>query len=145
MLPEDTSDFALAAISGAQEEDDYFPPWDAWSPMSDWAPRMVRVYYLEITYPPGSRKPGWLPAVFRNPEVMGQFRRSERRAMRKQWHWPRERMFLSRSSAYERAGILRIWGATVTVHRSRPVLWPARAPDDAEVRFDPTGLRMLEY
>jgi hypothetical protein len=86
--------------------------------------RAVRVYRLDIIYPEGSREPGWEPAAWRAMS------RSQRRKLPAVFAWPRERQFLSSSSAYERANLLGWYGADVEVQASDPVTWPN--PDDRE-------------
>ena len=86
--------------------------------------RNVRVWRLDIIYPEGSREPGWRPygweSYLRSLPVL------KRRRLRKAgFSWPRERMFLSSSSAYGRACLLQAFGAEVQVLRSDPVTWPA--------------------
>lgn len=86
--------------------------------------RNAHVFRLDIIYPEGSREPGW------QPDSWESFLRSlpplQRRRVRKAgFRWPRERMFLSSSSAYDRACLLRAFGADVQVLRSDPVTWPA--------------------
>jgi hypothetical protein len=113
---------------------------DAWLPMvAPWAPREAHVWYLEITYPAGSRAPGWRPASWSDSEFLARLSRKARRQLRKaEFRWPRERLFLSSSGAYDRAWLLRAYGAKVTVYRSFMVLWPGT--DDGEIEFDITGL-----
>ena len=89
--------------------------------------RNVRVFRLEITYPEGSRLPGWVPERWES--WLRSLPPLQRRQARKAgFRWPRERMFLSSSSAYERAWLLRAFGAEVEVLRSDPVTWPAHWP-----------------
>ena len=76
----------------------------------------THVYRLDITYPPGSTTPGWEPEGWDDDEhnnsgENGWFR------------WPKERMFLSASGAENRAGLLRHYGAAVSIRRSKPVEW----------------------
>jgi hypothetical protein len=113
--------------------------------------RNVRVHRLEIIYPEGSREPGWRPdswdSYLRSLPVL------KRRRLRKAgFSWPRERMFLSSSSAYQRAALLRAFGADVEVLRSDPVTWPAhwswedeayRAAPGWHRTFDCSGLSVL--
>lgn len=114
--------------------------------------RDVRVYRLEIIYPEGSRQPGWRPygwdAYLKSLPVL------KRRRLRKEgFSWPRERMFLSSSSAYERAMLLQAFGAEVQVLRSDPVTWPAHwtwedeayraRPAWAPEAFDSSGMTVL--
>ena len=116
---------------------DYAP--DAWTPLADWAPRRAHVYYLEILYPSGSLAPGWRPRTWLSAENAKFLSRRHRRELRqRQFRWPRERMFLSSSGAYRRAAHLTWLGATVRVHRSHMVLWPA-VPDDG-TQFDASGI-----
>jgi hypothetical protein len=106
------------------------------TPMAPWAPRMAHVYYLEITYPPGSKAPGWKPEHW-DEAAYGLKWRARRKVQRKGFRWPRERMFLSSSSAWGRAAYLSWCGARVQVHRSYPVQWPW-VPVDVE--FDASGI-----
>ena len=113
--------------------------------------RNVRVFRLEIIYPEGSREPGWQPFgwehYLRSLPVL-----KRRRLRREGFSWPRERMFLSSSSAYERASLLQAFGADVEVLRSDPVTWPAnwtwedeayRAAPGWHREFDSSGLSVL--
>jgi hypothetical protein len=96
--------------------------------------RPVTVYRLTIMYPEGSQEPGWRPARWRAQEATLPVRgsllsRRKDRGFRKwvrdrEFRWPAERRFLSSSSAYERARLLRSYGAEVAVERSLPVEWP---------------------
>jgi len=106
------------------------------TPMAPWAPREAHVYYLEITYPAGSLAPGWKPAAWDEAAASLKWR-ARRKVARKGFRWPRERMFLSSSAAYSRAGYLTWCGAAVQVHRSYPVRWPWRPSD---VQFDASGI-----
>lgn len=116
-------------------------------------PNEARVYRLDITYPEGSREPGFRPYgwedYLRSLPVL-----KRRRLRREGFRWPRERMFLSSSGAYERAALLRAFGADVTVLRSDPVRWPAQgtgweseayhgAPHQRSRTFDASGLSVL--
>jgi hypothetical protein len=80
-----------------------------------------RIYRLVITYPPGSDESGWLPRGWTSPVLSKKHRRQLRR---QGFSWPRERLFLSRSGAVNRAGWLRSYGAAVEVIASEPVTWP---------------------
>jgi len=86
--------------------------------------RIVRVYKLEIEYPPGSDAPGWAPACW--PEFLAGIKDRARRreAARRGFRWPREHLYLSASGAYSRAALLTWFGATVYVDASSPVTWP---------------------
>lgn len=115
------------------------PPWDAWRPQADWAPRSVHVYYLEIRYPAGSHAPGWRPRAWTSAETANFLSKRHRRELRKRaFRWPRERMFLSRSGAWGRASYLTWLGASVKVHRSRMVTWPSA--NDPATEFDASGI-----
>lgn len=82
--------------------------------------RNVYVYKLEIAYPEGSGVPGWKPQL--DPEFLKTLSVIQRwRLSREKFRWPRERMFLSSSSAWNRAWVLQVWGCKVTVLRSAPV------------------------
>lgn len=76
--------------------------------------RPVHVWRLDVTYPEGvdSRNPpaGWEPIEI-PPDDQTTF------------SWPRRRHYMSREGAEDRARLLRRWGCTVTVVRSRPVEW----------------------
>ena len=86
---------------------------------------MTRVYKLDIVYPEGSHEPGWRPACWSDPEYLRTMDRKLRRELeRREFKWPRERLFLSSSGAYGRAGLLRWYGAEVEVFASEPVTWP---------------------
>lgn len=79
----------------------------------------VYVYHLDIVYPEGSQKQGWFPSSwYEMPD------RQLRKAIKKGFTWPRERMYLSADGAYGRAWLLRWCGAKVKVQRSAPVTWP---------------------
>jgi hypothetical protein len=80
--------------------------------------RIVYVWRLEVTYPAGSREPGWSPPGWvsgwePDPDV------GEVEVFR----WPAVHDHLSRSGAETRAELLRRFGATVEVIRSQPVAW----------------------
>jgi hypothetical protein len=84
-----------------------------------------RVYRLVITYPEGSRRPGWRPACWSDPRFLATLTAKQRRALaRQEFAWPRERRFLSSSGAYGRANLLRWYGAEVDVKASAPVRYP---------------------
>jgi hypothetical protein len=119
--------------------------------------RAVRVYRLDIIYPEGSRESGWRPAVWSDPEFLAKLTKVQRRELAKtEFRWPRERMFLSSSGAYGRAGLLEFYGADVEVFASVPVTWPDLEPQTEHwqesaqwlggvlqrevAEFDPSGL-----
>ena len=82
--------------------------------------RRVRVYRLAITYPPGKVPVMRCTCVPNN--LTGEhspFCDTERRSF-----WPRERLFLSATSANRRAQWLQDHGCTVHVEPSHPVTWP---------------------
>jgi hypothetical protein len=86
-------------------------------------------------YPEGSDVPGWQPACWSDPAFTARLSRKARRGLRKrEFAWPRERMFLSSSSAYERAWLLRAYGAEVLVEASLPVQW-AETPFTADTQI----------
>jgi hypothetical protein len=125
-------------VSATIEDIEQIQEWmlDQDTPMAPWAPRQAHVYWLEITYPAGSKAPGWKPEHW--DELLATLDRPDRRkAARRGFRWPRERMFLSGSSAYHRANLLTWCGAAVQVHRSFPVMWPW-VPGDVE--FDASGI-----
>lgn len=73
-----------------------------------------RVYRLDVQIPDDRRWP-WQPPDYPlslDPDDRG-------------WTWPARRMYLSRSGAMGAAARLRVWGATVTVNRSEPIVWEA--------------------
>ncbi len=88
--------------------------------------RPLRVYRLDVTYPPGSRRPGWQPAGWESRWAPGPIPDGEADYFR----WPAERRFLSRSGAMKRAALLRSYGAEVTVVASDPVTWPGEDGTD---------------
>lgn len=91
--------------------------------------RPVRVYRLMVIYPEGSHEKGWRPACWSDPRFLATLPRAERRALaRREFRWPRERRFMSSSSAYGRANLLTWYGAEVTVEASDPVTWPSDLP-----------------
>lgn len=125
-------------MSATIEDIEQIQSWmlDQDTPMAPWAPRQAHVYWLEITYPAGSKAPGWKPARW-DEVAYGLKWRARRKVIRKGFRWPRERMFLSSSAAYHRANLLTWCGAAVQVHRSFPVRWPW-VPVDVE--FDASGI-----
>jgi hypothetical protein len=116
--------------------------------------RERRVYRLVIMYPEGSDAPGWRPACWSDPGYLARLsRKSRRKLTRHKFAWPRERVFLSSSSAYERAWVLRAYGAEVLVEASLPVQWPETVfTADTETyqasqdwpEFDASGIPLLE-
>jgi len=113
---------------------------------------VTRVWRLDIIYPEGSREPGWHPACWDDPGYLAslprRLRKTLRRWKRAGFRWPREREFLSSSAAYDRAALLRAWGADVLVQRSDPVTWPdpVRAGEywqDAAMHSPPVWLAPL--
>ena len=94
--------------------------------------RAVRVWRLDIAYPPGSHpdqpdndpRAEWAPDTPDMAEIDHHEQETGAPVYRSEtFRWPVERMFLSRSGAVVRATKLREWGSTVTIHRSRPVTW----------------------
>lgn len=71
-----------------------------------------RVYALEITYPEGSTKDGWEPQDWDPDGRLDNFR------------WPRDRKYLSRRGATNRANLFRSYGCEVDIVESEPVQWP---------------------
>jgi hypothetical protein len=85
--------------------------------------RPVRVYRLDVTYPPGSLEPGWEPPGWDPLETDTDWVVTPDDDMA--WAgWPKNRLYLSASSAQRRANRFRKYGATVEVERSELVLWP---------------------
>lgn len=85
--------------------------------------RTLRVYRLDVEYPPGSREPGWQPPGWeenwdKHPEFWGAGEEEF-----PPFRWPRVGRYLSKSGAGKRARTLRKLGAEVTVVSSRPVEW----------------------
>lgn len=88
--------------------------------------RYQYIWRLKVVYPEGSHEKGWRPALWSDPEFLKKLSRDERRALRKrEFRWPGERMFLSSSGAWGRAGLLLAYGAQVDVQRSERIQWPA--------------------
>jgi hypothetical protein len=102
--------------------------------------RPVRVFRLDITYPEGSRKPGWEPAGWESDDwdggppdndaymFCGPYDEDQERYP---FRWPQNRLYLSRSGATRRARALRKYGAQAEVVPSLPVEWPTTPPDGA--------------
>ncbi|THV25974.1 hypothetical protein [Glycomyces paridis] len=100
--------------------------------------RTIRIYELAVTYPEGARmddgewEESGTPAFDGSP---GEY-----------WvpRWPKERRYLSRSSAVDRARRLAAMGCTVDVRQSEPIAW-ADAPAvhlDAEEPTQPESERL---
>jgi len=105
----------------------------------------VRVYWLDVTYPPGSHPSqpdydpdGWVPeSVIAEWQAFEASTESEGRAdgwspepksfHPSYWRWPAVRATLTRRAAERRADLLRGLGATVEVVASEPVRWPEAA------------------
>ena len=116
--------------------------------------RPSRIYRLIIMYPEGSDRPGWKPGCWTSPAFTARLSRKARRELAKrEFAWPRERMFLSSSAAHERAWLLRAYGAEVLVEASLPVQWP-ETPFTSDTQicaasgdwpgFDASGIPVLE-
>lgn len=91
--------------------------------------RYQYVWRLKVVYPEGSHEKGWRPALWSDPDFLKRLPRDERRALkRREFRWPRERVFLSSSSAWGRAALLAMYGARADVQRSARIQWPE---DDA--------------
>lgn len=83
------------------------------------------VFRLLIEYPEGSMEPGWRPALWSNPEFLARLNRKAKRELaRTEFHWPRERKFLTANSAWNRAWELQVLGCRVHILRSAPAVWP---------------------
>jgi hypothetical protein len=117
--------------------------------------RPACVYRLLITYPEGSLESGWEPACWKNetrPDARDLLTSRRARKYRKwqrdrTFRWPRNHNFLSSSGAYDRAALLRSYGAVVEVQRSFPVEWPLFTEDTEEYggseywpEFDASGI-----
>lgn len=88
--------------------------------------KQVYVYRLDITYPEGSREPGWKPALWQDKEFVKTLPLKVRAMMvlrPARFKWPRERMYMSSDAAWARAFFLKSCGASVTILRSQPVTW----------------------
>jgi hypothetical protein len=85
-------------------------------------PRLIRVYRLEITYPPGALEPGWEPPGW-DLDIDGYGGPDDDYS----FHWPQNRLCLSPSTAQRRARLFRSFGAEVTIVPSGPVTWPEAA------------------
>lgn len=70
------------------------------------------VYRLIVKTPSGSDSPGWQPDNWEPYDDEAYF------------SWPTRRNYLSQAPAHRKAELLRSWGATVEVVRSRPVEFP---------------------
>jgi hypothetical protein len=87
--------------------------------------RLRRIYRLDVIYPEGSHAPGWRPACWGDPALLATLDKKQRRELAKaEFYWPRERVFLSSSSAYARRNLLEWYGADAEVLASDPVTWP---------------------
>jgi hypothetical protein len=88
--------------------------------------RTVRVCALKIIYPEGSHASGWYPPKWDDPKYLKSMPRKMRRQvprMKREFRWPKEKLYLSRSGANSRAWLLRAYGAEVEVLGSDPVTW----------------------
>jgi hypothetical protein len=89
--------------------------------------RVIRVYRLDVTYPPGSQEPGWEPDGW-EPEVVYSYEGPDTLPFK----WPRNQLCLSKTTAERRAALFRSYGAEVVIRPSAPVEWPApEEPDNA--------------
>lgn len=86
--------------------------------------RAVRVFKLDVTYPPGSLDLGWEPEGWAGVDYQVAHGDDAGSWETTVFQWPAERHFLSASGAETRAALLRGWGADVTVRPSLPVQWP---------------------
>lgn len=107
---------------------------------------MTCVYQLDVVYPEGSHEKDWRPELWSNPKFLATLTRKERRELAKrEFRWPRVHLYLSSSGAYQRAWLLRSFGAEVEVLASRPVEWPNYDdPDSLEPHaweWAPTAVR----
>jgi hypothetical protein len=115
--------------------------------------RTVHVWHLIVMYPEGSDVPGWQPACWaaeaapdaRDLLTSRRARRYRRWQQSRVFAWPRERMFLSSSSAYERAALLRRYGAEVAIERSLAVEWPETVFTDDTETFCPSLEPWIAY
>jgi hypothetical protein len=82
------------------------------------------VYRLIVTYPEGSKDPGWEPPGWTITGPNGYKDSGE-------FRWPRQRCYLSLSGARNARSIFEAYGARVTIERSEPVTWPASRADGA--------------
>jgi hypothetical protein len=98
--------------------------------------RSTYVYKVVVdSYPPGSDQPGWKPACWSDPQQLAVMpgrpgiRQLKTLALRiqlarREFRWPRPKLFLSPGGACHRAFLLHWYGAEVRVVRSDPVTWP---------------------
>ena len=88
------------------------------------ATRKAFVYRLDIKYPEGSDEEDWEPEG-EWWQYTWQYTRSgySPDPADAEFSWPAEHLYLSASGADKRAYMLRKWGATVNVVRSKPVEW----------------------
>jgi hypothetical protein len=89
------------------------------------AERKAHVYRLNVTLPPEAADPSWEPRAWL--EEMAPYPEEGRNVEGDEFRWPRQRRFLSESGAKKQAGLLRKYGAEVTIERSAPVEWPQEA------------------
>lgn len=86
--------------------------------------RPTYVYRLDITYPAGSDQPEWAPPGWEDDPESLAYEAETGARITADWHWPSERMYLSRAGAVHRAARLERYGASVTIRRSAAVSWP---------------------
>ena len=90
----------------------------------------MRVYRLDVTYPEGSRDPGWEPPDWREGLAVDLGYVHVDREVGLEWYpdfrWPRRRFYLNRAAAENRQRLLERCGAKVEVCASDIVNWPAQ-------------------
>lgn len=90
--------------------------------------RKQYAYRIDVTYPEGSREPGWEPDAW--PEICKRhYWPTDDHNGDTTFRWPKPRLFLSLNGAENRARRLREVGAHAVVVRSREIEWPS--PDVA--------------
>ena len=91
----------------------------------------MRLYRLHVIYPDaaldedGYPDPEWEPEGWLSDGINPYNKQDLDKGERPPFYWPVARIYRSRSGAEDRAGLLRHYGATVTVEVSDPVVWPS--------------------
>lgn len=88
-------------------------------------PRTVRVYRLNVEYPPGAFADDFEPEGWIAPP-----RSADPDAEEPTFRWPAVRLYFSKKGAQARARLLRQFGAVVKIEISHPVRWAERAPGE---------------
>lgn len=92
--------------------------------------RQLYAYRLVVTYPEDSNEVDWVPEGW---EAICEKKgwSDHNHPMDIPFAWPRRRIYFSSSAANERAELLRLYGATVTVERSNAITWPQLTDEEA--------------